>query len=345
MDALYPALKPYRRGYLDVSVQPPHKIYYEEHGDRDGAPVFVLHGGPGAPVGEDAARFFDPDRYRIVIAHQRGTGKSQPFLSLQANTTRDLVNDITALKAHLGITGKIHLFGGSWGSFLALVYAIENSGSVASLVLRGIFLGNREQLYDSYQRDAEREDHALQGAGRFFPEEWRRFIEFIPVDERENLLKAYYRRMHDKDAFDRAMQWEAAWQWYTWEDAIIRLHPHGRDERDKDKTNRDSVLSNALLETHYFYHGCFLNPFPGGDNHILTSCDALAPVPIAIIQGRYDMATPRNAADQLVNALNTAKMRQGKNEVSYTITTAGHTMNDEENAQALVRATDAFAVL
>jgi proline iminopeptidase len=339
-DALFPEADPFESGFVNVSENPHHRLYYEQYGNPHGEPVLFVHGGPGGPAGPEAARFFDPARFRVINYHQRGCGKSEPFLSLEQNTTRTQLEDIERLRRALGVTDRMHVFGGSWGSFLSLVYALAFPNAVASLTLRGIFLGRGVDLYDAYQKDAQSVRGGYSGAARIFPEAWEAFVGYIPRPERCRLLEAYYQRIHASGP----EQLEAARHWYAWEDAILRLHPQSAEEARAALDKTDDVLCQAIMETHYFRNRCFLSEF-GGDNFILTNLDHIARIPVTIAQGLYDQCTPRCMADELVAALNAARTVRGLAPVRYDLTVAGHTMMDPENQAALVRATNALPVL
>jgi proline iminopeptidase len=339
-DTLYPEAAPYNTGHLSVSEAPLHRLYYELYGNPNGEPALFVHGGPGGPAGPEAARFFNPQRFRVINYHQRGCGKSQPFLSLEQNTTRTQVEDITRLRRALGITGKMHVFGGSWGSFLSLVYALSFPDTVASLTLRGIFLGRGVDIYDAYQQDARAARGGYSGAARVFPEAWAEFVGYIPRHERGRLLEAYYTRIHSNGP----EQLEAARRWYAWEDAILRLHPQTKEKATQALEETDEVLCMAIMETHYFRNRCFLSEF-GGDNFILNNIDRIARVPMTVVQGIYDQCTPRCMADEMVSTLNAARRLKGLEPVHYELTVAGHTMMDAENMAALVHATDALPVV
>ena len=338
-DTLHPETAPYDTGYLTVSEAPLHRLYYEQYGNPHGEPALFIHGGPGGPAGPEAARFFDPRRFRVINYHQRGCGKSQPFLSLEQNTTSHLIEDIVRLRQALGVIGKMHVFGGSWGSYLSLVYALSFPDTVASLTLRGIFLGRGIDIYDAYQQDARSARGGYSGAARIFPEAWERFVGYIPHDERGRLLEAYYTRIHSRGP----EQLEAARHWYAWEDAILRLHPQSEDEAAQALEKTDEVLCMATMETHYFRNRCFLSEF-GGDNFILSNIDRIAGTPLTVVQGIYDQCTPRCMADAMVSALNTARKLKGLDRLRYETTIAGHTMMDAENKAALVRATTTLPV-
>jgi proline iminopeptidase len=213
--ALYPAIKPFRRGWLRVS--PLHELYFEESGNPRGKPVVFLHGGPGGGTSPAMRRFFNPRHYRIVLFDQRGCGKSRPHASLVANTTWDLVDDIERLREHLQIR-RWQVFGGSWGSTLALAYAQRHPRRVTELVLRGIFLLRRSELDWFYQDEL--------GAASLFPDLWEKFVAPIPVRERGNMMRAYYRRLTSRSAATRA---RAAYAWSVWEAATSYLRASAGD--------------------------------------------------------------------------------------------------------------------
>ena len=332
MTGLYPPIAPYETGYLTVSQAPLHRLYYELYGNPEGEPMLFVHGGPGAAAGPAIARFFDPERFRVINFHQRGCGRSEPFLSVEANTTRDLIEDIVKLRGHLGIGGPMHVFGGSWGSFLSLMYALSHPRTVASLTLRGIFLGRAVDIFVSYQRDAQAPRGQYRGGGQFFPEAWEAFVGFIPPAERSDLFTAYYKRIQSPGP----EQLPAARAWYAWEDAILRLRLPAPDEAAANLGAEDDVLAEAVMETHYFRHTCFLGDF-GGDDYILD-VDPIAHIPVTVVQGRYDQCTPRYMADELVTALDAAKAKIGAKPVDYVLTVAGHLAFDEENPEALAEA-------
>jgi proline iminopeptidase len=339
MSGLYPPIAAYETGHLTVSEAPPHRIWYELYGNPRGEPMLFVHGGPGAAAGAAVARFFDPQRFRVVNFHQRGCGRSEPFLSVEANTTRDLIGDIGKLRAHLGIDGPMHVFGGSWGSFLSLMYALSHPENVASLTLRGIFLGRGIDIFNAYQRDAQVPRGQYRGGGQFFPEAWEAFVGYIPEAERGDIFTAYYSRIQTPGPG----QFEAARAWYGWEDTVLRLRPQAREQAAANLAAADDVLAEAVMETHYFRHGCFLGDF-GGEGYILN-VDAIAPIPTTVVQGLYDQCTPRYMADELVAALNAAKARIGARPVDYVLTVSGHLAFDEENPQALADAVKKLAAI
>ncbi|MGZ6041985.1 MAG: alpha/beta fold hydrolase [Asticcacaulis sp.] len=332
MSGLYPPIAPYDTGYVTVSDDPPHHLWYEQYGNPAGEPMLFVHGGPGAAAGADIARFFDPQRFRIINYHQRGAGKSKPFLSLEDNTTPHLVADIVKLRERLGVTGPMHVFGGSWGSFLSLIYALQHPDTVASLTLRGIFLGRGVDIDIAYQRDAQVPRGHYQGGGRLFPEAWEAFVGFIPPNERGDLFTAYYNRIHTTGPG----QLEAARHWYGWEDNILRLRPPSAQQLAKALESTEDVMAQAILESHYFRHNCYLEAY-GGDDYILKVAP-VAHIPVTIVQGRYDQCTPRYMADELAEALNKARAKIGLGPIDYVLTVSGHLAFDEENPGALADA-------
>lgn len=293
---------PLREGYLEVSSHPPHRLFYQEYGNPDGQPVMVLHGGPGQGFGADDARDFNPDKYRIILFDQRGAGKSEPRASTSANTTDDLIDDINRMREHVGITGKMHVAGGSWGSTLALCYAIAHPENVKSLQLRGIFLVRRKDLDFFYQGNAA--DPTQKGACDSFPVAWNNFVEFIPPEERGDMVAAYHRRLFGADEAERV---EAAKRWMRWEFATHVRTPW-KDPLDY-QPSAEKALPFSCIENHYFMNGIFRSsPDPetgraGRDqNFILENIEHIAHIPTRIVQGRYDVVCPRDQADDLCKA-------------------------------------------
>ena len=284
-EELYPPIEPYAAGRL--ALDEPHTMYWEQCGVADGSPVLFLHGGPGAGITQTHRRFFDPKHYRTVLFDQRGAGKSTPAASLVNNTTAHLVADIEALRTHLGIDSWI-VFGGSWGSTLALAYAIAHPDRVRALVLRGVFLCRPHEI-----------SWFLHGMGRFFPEAHRAFTEFLPLEERDDLLEAYYSRL---TAGDTRTQRAAASAWASYEAACSTLKPSA----DTIAGVRDgrAALSLARLEAHYLRHRGFL-----ADDFLLTNIGQIADKPGIIVQGRYDMVCPIESAEELSRAWPNAVFR------------------------------------
>jgi proline iminopeptidase len=275
---LYPEIEPYKNGYLRADDL--HDIYWEVSGNRDGVPVVFLHGGPGAGASPMHRRFFDPAHYRIVIFDQRGAGRSRPHGELRDNTTQHLVADMEKLREALGI-GRWMVFGGSWGSTLALAYAQSHPDRCLALVLRGIFLCRKLEI-----------DWFLYGMRFVYPEAWRRFSGFIPEEERGDLLGAYARRLNHPD---RGVHMPAAHQWSVYEGSCSTLMP---SPSTVAHFSEDLVaLGLARIEAHYFQNDIFL---PG--NALLDNVDRLRGIPGVIVQGRYDMVCPIVSADDLHRA-------------------------------------------
>ncbi|HWP08572.1 MAG TPA: prolyl aminopeptidase [Polyangiaceae bacterium] len=310
---LYEEVQPYRTGYLTVS--PEHSIYFEESGNPQGKPAVFLHGGPGGGTSPRQRRFFDPARYRIVLFDQRGCGKSRPHASLVDNTTWHLVSDIEALREHLGIQRWL-VFGGSWGSTLALAYAEKHPERVTELVLRGIFLLRRWELDWFYQV----------GASRFFPEAWEQYLAPIPEAERSDLVHAYHRRLTSENAVVRQ---EAARAWSVWEASTAHLH------QDRDYiascAGNDFSLAFARIECHYFVNHGFL----ARDNQLIEDVPRIRHVPAVIVQGRYDVICPVQSAWELAKAWPEADLR--------IVPDAGHSAFEPGIVHELVTATARFA--
>jgi proline iminopeptidase len=310
---LYPDIEPYRRGRLKVSEL--HDLYFEESGNPEGKPVVFLHGGPGGGTEPKHRRFFDPARYRIVLFDQRGCGRSRPFASLEENTTWHLVDDIEALREHLGIQ-RWQVFGGSWGSTLALAYAETHSERVSELVLRGIFLIRPEEIRWFYQ----------EGASWIFPDAWREFLEHIPRAERGDLLRAYHARLTSPDPEVRGA---AAKIWSVWEGRTSCLLPNAELIA---RTGGDQFsLAFARIEAHYFVHDAWL----GGDRGLLANVAKIRGIPGVIAQGRYDVVCPMQSAWDLHLAWPEADLR--------IVPDAGHAASEPGIVHELVSACDRFA--
>ncbi|HEY0136098.1 MAG TPA: prolyl aminopeptidase [Nannocystis sp.] len=312
--ALYPEIEPYRTGSLQVSGL--HCIYYEESGNPEGKPVVFLHGGPGGGTDPKQRRFFDPEAYRIVLFDQRGCGKSTPHAELRENTTWDLVADIEKLRVHLGIE-RWQVFGGSWGSTLALAYAQTHPKRVSELVLRGIFLLRRAELLWFYQ----------DGASALFPDAWEHFLAPIPVAERGDLMRAYYRRLTGDDEDVRR---EAARAWSVWEASTSFLIQ--RPDFIAHAAGDDFSLAFARIEAHYFVHHGFLER----EQQLLENVGRLRQIPSVIVQGRYDVVCPMHSAWQLHRAWPEAEL--------VVVPDAGHSAFEPGTLAALIDATDRFSV-
>ena len=312
MRSLYPDIEPYDSGLLPVDER--HTLYYEQCGNPQGKPVVMLHGGPGAGCGAKMRRFHDPAHYRIVLFDQRGSGRSTPHADLVGNDTWSLVADIEKLRTHLGIE-RWQVFGGSWGSTLALAYAETHPQHVSELVLRGIFMLRRWELQWFYQ----------EGCSRLFPDAWEQYLAPIPVVERGDLISAYYRRLTSPD---EATRLAAARSWSVWEAATSLL----LQDADFIQGHEDPhfALSFARIENHYFVNGGFFEV----EDQLLRDAHRLHGIPGTIVHGRYDVVCPLQNAWDLHKAWPQAKL---------VITPgSGHSAFEPENTAALVEATDAF---
>ncbi|QQR69774.1 MAG: prolyl aminopeptidase [Alphaproteobacteria bacterium] len=316
---LYPEIDPYQSGMLDVGDG--HQMYYEVCGNPSGKPVVFLHGGPGGGCKPAHRRFFDPSTYRVVLFDQRGCGRSKPLGLLDHNTTWHLVEDIERLRTLLGIE-KWMVFGGSWGSLLGLAYAQRHPGRVTSMILRGIFLGRRHEIDWFYQG----------GARPFFPEYWPVFRDFIPEDERGDMMRAYYRRLTSQD---EELRMAAAEVCNQWESLLVGL-PHapnvaadGAASLALTPEQKAQAMAAAVLAAHYTVNGCFLQP----DDLLLREANRLQGIPLTLVQGRYDMITPPISAYDLHNALPESKL--------IMVPGGSHHSSDPAIRAALLDATDA----
>lgn len=309
---LYPLAQPFDTGYMATGDG--HEVYYEQVGQPDGIPAVFLHGGPGGGGDVNARRFFDPDRYRLVIFDQRGCGRSRPHASLENNTTWHLVADIEALREKLGIKQWL-VFGGSWGSTLALAYAERHPAAVSALVLRGIFLLREKELRWFYQF----------GAGEMFPELWARYVGHIPHEERGDLLGAYHRRLTSDNPVVRL---EAARHWSGWEGATSSLLPD--PAREEAFTGDEFALALARIEAHYFVNGGFLDD----ENQLIRNAGRLSGIPAVIVQGRYDVVCPATTAWELARGWPDARL--------CIVQDAGHSAFEPGIVHELVTATDRF---
>jgi proline iminopeptidase len=313
MDDLYPPIESYRHGWLDVGDG--HSIYFEESGNPDGKPCLFVHGGPGGGSSPEARRFFDPDRYRIVLFDQRGCGRSRPHASLEANTTWHLVADMERLRRELAIERWL-VFGGSWGSTLSLAYAQAHPEVVTELVLRGIFLLRPTEIHWFYQH----------GASELYPDAWEHYLAPIPEEERDNLLAAFHRRLTGDD---EAIRLAAARAWSVWEASTSFLLQNRGFMEKLDAPA--AALAMARIECHYFMNrGFFETP-----EQLLDNIDRIRHIPTVIVQGRYDVVCPAVTAWDLHRAWPEAEFQ--------LIADAGHSAFDPANARALVAATSRFA--
>ncbi len=310
---LYPPVEPFDQGSLHVGGG--HSAYYEQSGNPQGKPAVFVHGGPGAGGDVGARRFFDSSAYRIVVFDQRGAGRSRPLASLTENTTWHLIADMEQLREHLGISQWL-VFGGSWGSTLALAYAQCHPGSVSELVLRGIFLLRKKEIDWFYQR----------GASEIYPDQWARFLQPIPVDERHDLLGAYHRRLTGSD---REIRLEAARAWSVWEGSTSFLASNPK--RTQQFAAADFAVALACIETHYFINTGFFE----SENQLLDGVDAIRTIPAVIVQGRYDVVCPMVSAWELAARWPEADFR--------VVGDAGHSAYERGITHELISATDAFA--
>ena len=309
---LYPEIEPYDTGMLKVSDL--HTLYYEQSGNPNGKPVVFLHGGPGGGTNPKCRRFFDPAVYRIVLFDQRGCGKSTPHAELHENTTWNLVNDIERIRGHLGID-RWQVFGGSWGSTLALAYAQTHPERVTELVLRGIFMLRRWELEWFYQK----------GCDALYPDAWETYLKAIPEVEHGDLMSAYYRRLTSSDPIERV---EAARAWSVWEGATSYLW---QDEGHIQSSGEDEfALAFARIECHYFVHGGFFEH----DDQLLRNVDRIRKIPAVIVQGRYDVVCPMRSAWDLHRAWPEADL--------CIVQDAGHSAFEPGNISELIKATDRF---
>ena len=308
---LFRDIEPFSFGWL--TTDGPHEIYYEECGAPRGKPAVILHGGPGGAVNPTMRRFFDPNKWRMALFDQRGCGRSRPNASLEDNTTWSLIADIERLREHLGVE-KWTVFGGSWGSTLALAYALVHPDRVEGLVLRGIFLLTQKELRWFYQ----------EGASMLFPDAWERFLAPIPPEERGDLMGAYHKRLTHPD---RRVQAQAANAWSQWEGDTISLR--GPEARPPKFNEEDFAIAFARIENHFFANEGFFEH----DGWILKNIDKIRHIPAWIVQGRFDVVTPLDSAWSLHRAWP---------EASFEIVwDAGHASTEPGIIDGLVRATEA----
>jgi proline iminopeptidase len=308
----YPPIEPFDTGYLAVGDG--HEMYYEQAGNPRGKPALFVHGGPGGGGDVNSRRFFDPERYRIVVFDQRGSGRSRPHASLEANTTWHLVADMERLRQHLAIDRWL-VFGGSWGSTLALAYAETHPKAVSELVLRGIFLLRELELEWFYQF----------GAGLLFPEQWQKYLAPIPPAERHDLLGAFHRRLLSDDA---AVRLEAARAWSIWEGATSSLLPNPK--REDQFGSPEFALALARIEAHYFVNRGFFSH----ENQLLDGVERIRGIPGVIVHGRYDVVCPIDTAFELHRRWPEADFR--------IVQDAGHSAYEPGIMAELVAATDRF---
>jgi proline iminopeptidase len=311
---LYPPVQPFDAGHLDVGEG--HQVYYEQSGNPAGKPVIFIHGGPGGGTNPNHRRFFNPDAYRIILFDQRGCGKSKPHASLEHNTTWHLVSDMERIREKLRIE-RWQVFGGSWGSTLALAYAITHPKRVTEMVLRGIFLVSQRELEWFYQ----------EGTSELFPDAWEEYLKPIPLEDRGDMIQAYYKRLTSQD---RSTRLAACRAWSIWEGFTSSLYTKIDDVKASfgEETFAEAF---ARIECHYFVNKAFFK----SDSWILDNCSSIAHIPAVIVHGRYDVICPLSTAWQLHKALPGSEL--------FITPDAGHSAFEDGNARALVAATDRFS--
>ena len=315
MRELYPPIEPYQKGTIQVSEL--HQVYFEQVGNPQGKPIVFLHGGPGGGSDPLYRRYFNPEQWRVILFDQRGCGRSTPHAELRENTTWDLVNDIEKLRHHLGID-RWFVFGGSWGSTLALAYSQTYPEACKGLILRGIFLLRNKELQWFYQ----------EGASNIFPDFWEAYLKPIPPNERQDLIAAYYKRLTSSDP---AVRQEAARAWSIWEGSTSKLFPDlGLQARFGESQFAEAF---ARIECHYFVNKGFFT----SEDQLLQNCDRIRHLPTVIVQGRYDIVCPMVSAWELHQAFPEAEF--------LVIADAGHSMTEPGIQDALIAATDRFAAL
>jgi len=311
--SLYPPIEPFNSGYME---RDGHQIYYEQCGNPNGKPAVFLHGGPGGGGSIAVRRFFNPEKYNIVIFDQRGCGRSKPHGCLENNTTWDLVDDIEALKNMLEINNWL-VFGGSWGSTLSLAYSQTYPKSVSEMVLRGIFMLRKKELDWFYQ----------EGASNIFPEAWEKFLEPIDIDQRNNLMAAYYKIFKSDDEEKKL---SAAIAWSRWEGSTSSLSYN--PDMANSFSNPKFALAFALIENHYFVNKGFLEH----ENQLIeTGIDIIRHIPTTIVQGRYDIVCPMATAWELSKNWPEAKL--------IIAPSSGHTAFEKEITHELIKATNEYA--
>jgi proline iminopeptidase len=312
MRELYPPIAPYRESKLQVSAL--HTIHFEESGNPQGKPVVLLHGGPGGGCLPVYRQYFNPQIWRLVMFDQRGCGKSTPHAELQENTTWDLVNDIEQLREYLGIENWV-VFGGSWGSTLSLAYSQTHPERCTGLILRGIFMLRQKELRWFYQ----------EGASYLFPDAWEAYLQPIPIDEREDMLTAYYKRLTHPDPQVRLT---AARAWSVWEGSTSKLFP----DADLMQHFGEDEFAEAFarIECHYFINKGFFQ----SDNQLIENVERIRHIPAVIVQGRYDVVCPMISAWELHRAWTEAEL--------IVVPDAGHSMSEPGIRSALIEATDRF---
>lgn len=312
---LYPEIKPYNE--FDLEVSDLHTIHVEESGNDKGQPVIFIHGGPGGGIEPVYRRYFNPEKWRIIIFDQRGCGKSTPHAELRENTTWDLVNDIEKIRSYLEIPAWV-VFGGSWGSTLSMSYAIMHSDRCKALILRGIFMLREKEIRWFYQ----------EGCSYIYPDAWERYLQPIPEDERDNLVNAYYKKLTSSDHDERI---QAAKAWSIWEASTSKLYQNqGSLHHFEDSKVADAF---ARIECHYFINKGFFEK----ETWILDNIDKIRNIPSVIIQGRYDVVCPMISAWDLHSVWPEADF--------HIIQDAGHSMTEPGIRSKLIEYTEAYSSL
>ena len=312
MLVLFPELKPYAR--YQIKVSDIHELYVDEAGNPDGIPVLFVHGGPGGACDASSRRFYDPAEFRIITFDQRGCGRSTPHGELRENTTAHLIDDMEAIRTRLKVD-KWVLFGGSWGSTLSLLYAIQFPERVLAMVLRGIFLCRKKDFDWLYK----------EGANRVFPDAWEDFSQHIPAEERQDLLSAYMKRLTGDDELVRMA---AAKAWSAWEGSCSKLRPS--PETLAKFTKPHNALALARIEAHYFMSQGFVE-----ENHILKNVSSISSIPGRIIHGRYDIVCPLDNAHSLHKLWGNSEL--------HIVRDAGHSASEPGSIDALLRAVQDIA--
>ena len=308
---LFPPIEPYETGFLKKGK---HEIYYEQCGNPKGKPAIFLHGGPGGGCGSLSRRFFNPKKYRIILFDQRGCGRSKPHTCLEDNTTWHLIEDIETIRERLSIK-KWLVFGGSWGSTLAIAYAQKYPNNVSQMVLRGIFMLRQKELQWFYQY----------GASEMYPEAWQGFLKEIPENERDNLIEAYRKIFYGKN---KEKQLSAAKAWSKWEASCSFIN-HNPDAV-KESINAEFALAFALIENHYFVNKGFLE----NENQLLNNVDIIRNIPTIIVQGRYDVVCPPTTAYELHSKWPESEL--------VIAPFSGHSAFEKEITHELIKATNKF---
>lgn len=312
MRKAFPAIRPYSSE--TIAVTPPHELYVKESGNPDGIPVLFVHGGPGGGTRTSDRCFFNPEKYRIILFDQRGSGQSTPHALLENNNTQALIEDIETIRTSLNIDRWV-VFGGSWGSTLGLLYAQAYPELVMGLILRGIFLCRDEDIHWFYQK----------GASHVFPDYWQQYLQVIPPAERADMLGAYYKRLTGDNEIERMA---AAKAWSIWEGRCATLHSN--DALVDHFANPHLAMAMARIECHYFVNKAFIEP-----DQIVNNAYRLKDIPGTIVHGRYDMVCPVNQAFALSEAWPEAQLK--------IIADAGHSSGEPGTTDALIAATENLA--